>query len=241
MTLAQLYYIVAVDNFRHFSTAADHCFVTQPTLSMQIQKLEEELGVIIFDRSKHPVIPTDIGEKIIKQSRIILHESEKLQNIIDNETGEFTGTLKIGVIPTISPYLIPLFLQSFVSKYPNIELIIDEITTKEIIKGINKDLLDAGLLALPAGDADMIQRSLYYEPFVGYVSKSHKLFKKENLNVEDITGEGILLLKEGHCLRGHALKLCKTSEREWSGNSKKILFESGNLDTLKNLSSRISE
>lgn len=235
MTLAQLYYIVAVDNFRHFAIAANHCFVTQPTLSMQIQKLEEELGVIIFDRSKQPVVPTDIGTKILKQSRIILYESERLQNIIDSETGEFKGTLKIGIIPTIAPYLIPLFLDTFVKKYPGIELTIDEITTKEILRGLNKDLLHVGILALPVNLPDYIEQTLYYEPFVAYISKKHVLYKKEKIDIEDLSRDDLLLLKEGHCLRGHALKICKSSEREWRENERKILFESGTIDTLKKL------
>lgn len=235
MTLAQLYYIVAVDNFRHFAIAANHCFVTQPTLSMQIQKLEEELGVIIFDRSKQPVVPTDIGAKILKQSRIILHESERLQNIIDSETGEFKGTLKIGIIPTIAPYLIPLFLDTFVKKYPGIELTIDEITTKEILRGLNKDLLHVGILALPVNIPDYIEQTLYYEPFVAYISRKHVLYKKEKIDIEDLSRDDLLLLKEGHCLRGHALKICRSTEREWRENERKILFESGTIDTLKKL------
>ena len=235
MTLTQLYYIVAVDNFRHFGTAANHCFVTQPTLSMQIQKLEEEYGVIIFDRSKQPVVPTDIGIKIIRQARTILQESERLQNLIDSETGEFKGTLKVGIIPTIAPYLIPLFLQSFVKKYPGIELIIDEITTKEIVRGLNKDLLDVGILALPINAPDMVEQTLYYEPFVAYISKKHELFKKDKLNVDDLSNDDLLLLKEGHCLRSQALKLCRTSDKEWRDSERKILFESGTIETLKRL------
>jgi LysR family hydrogen peroxide-inducible transcriptional activator len=235
MTLPQLYYIVAVDNFRHFGIAASHCFVTQPTLSMQIQKLEEELGVIIFDRSKQPVVPTDVGSKIIKQAKIILAESERLQNIIDKETGDFKGKLKIGIIPTIAPYLIPLFIKSFVEKYPLIELVIDEITTNEILNAIDKDLLDAGILALPIFNNDLLERTLYYEPFVGYISRSNKLFMKKSLNIDDLSTEDLLLLKEGHCLRGQALKLCKSSEREWKEGDRKILFESGSIDTLKRL------
>ncbi len=235
MTLAQLDYVVAVDNFRHFATAASHCFVTQPTLSMQIQKLEEELGVIIFDRSKQPVVPTDIGLKIIRQARTILQESERLQNIIDSETGEFKGTLKIGIIPTIAPYLIPLFLESFVMKYPGIELIIDEITTKEIVRALNKDLLDVGILALPINAPDLVEHVLYYEPFVAYISRKHSLFKKDKIDIDDLSRDDLLLLKEGHCLRGHALKICKSSDREWRATERKILFESGTIDTLKKL------
>ncbi len=235
MTLAQLYYIVAVDNFRHFGTAASHCFVTQPTLSMQIQKLEEEFGVIIFDRSKQPITTTDIGVKIIKQAKTIITESEKLQNLIDTETGQFKGTLKIGVIPTIAPYLIPLFIKYFVDTYPSIELIIDEITTNEILNSLDKDLIDIGILALPINNSSMIERSLYYEPFVAYISKEHPLFSKIMVNIDDLSTDDLLLLKEGHCLRGQVLKLCKSNEREWRESDRKILFESGSIDTLKRL------
>ncbi len=232
MTLSQLYYIVAVDNFRHFSTAAEHSFVTQPTLSMQIQKLEEELGIIIFDRSKQPVIPTEIGEKILKQARTILRESERLQNIAENETGEYSGSLKIGIIPTIAPYLLPLFLLPFTEKYPNLEIIIDEITTGEIIKGIHKDLIDVGILALPLNDQDIAERSLYFEPFLAYIGSKHPLFNKEKVDIEDLSTDDLLLLKEGHCLRGQSLKLCSSTEKEWSQKNRKILFEGGTLDTL---------
>jgi len=202
---------------------------------MQIQKLEEELGVVLFDRSKQPVVPTDIGIKVIRQARTILQESERLQNIIDTETGEFKGTLKVGIIPTIAPYLIPLFLESFVNKYPGIELVIDEITTKEIVRALNKDLLDVGILALPINAPDFIEQALYYEPFVGYISKKNVLFKKNKIDIDDLSRDDLLLLKEGHCLRGHALKLCRSSDREWRQNERRILFESGTIDTLKKL------
>lgn len=232
MTLSQLYYIVAVDNFRHFSTAAEHSFVTQPTLSMQIQKLEEELGVLIFDRSKQPVIPTEIGEKILRQARTILRESERLQNIVENETGEYTGSLKIGIIPTIAPYLLPLFIQSFTEKYPKLEIIIDEITTGEIVKGIHNDLIDLGILALPLNNQDISEKSLYFEPFMAYIGNKHALFNKIKVDVDDLSTDDLLLLKEGHCLRGQTLKLCSSTEKEWKQNSRRILFEGGNLDTL---------
>lgn len=232
MTLAQLSYIVAVDNYRHFGIAAENCFVTQPTLSIQIQKLEEELGVIIFNRSLQPVEPTEIGEKIIRQARTILHESERLQTIIESETGEFGGTFRLGVIPTAAPYLIPLFLRSFTEKYPKIELIIHEITTPEIIRLINKDALDAGILALPISDSGIINIPLYYEPFIAYLPKGHSLSSKKELLESDIPVKELLLLNEGHCLRGQILKLCNASERDWNNENGRILFESGNLDTL---------
>jgi len=235
MTITQLEYIVAVHTYRSFSVAANHCFVTQPSLSMQIQKLEEELGVLIFDRSKNPISTTDVGEKLIRQAKIILQERDRLQNILENEKGEYTGILRVGIIPTIAPFLLPLFLKSFVTDYPKVELILDELTTGEIITGLNKSTLDFGILALPINDAGIIEESLYYEPFVGFIPEKHKLFSKTKLDIDDLNSDDLLLLKEGHCLREQTLKVCKSSEKEWRADHNKILFEFGSLDTLINL------
>ena len=235
MTLTQLEYIIAVNNYKSFSIAANHCFVTQPTLSMQIQKLEEELGVAIFDRSKNPISVTDIGEQLIRQAKIILEERDRFQNLIANSKGEFSGILRVGIIPTIAPFLLPLFLQSFMDKYPKVELIFDELTTNEIVAGIHKSTLDLGILALPINDSGIIEDSLYYEPFVAYIPEKHKLFAKEKISVDDIYVNDLLLLKEGHCLREQTLKVCRSSEKEWRDDHNKILFEFGSLDTLINL------
>jgi len=235
MTIIQLEYIVAVYNHKSFSVAASHCFVTQPTLSMQIQKLEDELGVVIFDRSNNPIAATDAGEKLIRQAKIILDERDRFQNLIEDVKGELSGKLRVGIIPTVAPFLLPLFLQSFIDKYPKAELIFDELTTSEIVSGLNKSTLDLGLLALPVYDSGIIIESLYYEPFVGFVPEKHRLFKKEKLDVEDLHADDLLLLKEGHCLREQALKICKSSEKEWRYDHNKILFEFGSLDTLINL------
>jgi len=235
MTITQLEYILAVNNYKSFSIAANHCFVTQPTLSMQIQKLEEELGVVIFDRSRNPITATDIGEQLIRQAKVILEERDRFQNIIENVKGEFTGILKVGIIPTIAPFLLPLFLQSFIDKYPKVELIFDELTTSEIVSGIHKSTLDFGILALPINDSGIVEESLYYEPFVAFIPEKHKLFSKEKINVDDLYVNDLLLLKEGHCLREQTLKVCRTSEKEWRDDHNKILFEFGSLDTLINL------
>jgi len=235
MTLTQLEYIVAVANHKNFSEAAEHCFVTQPTLSMQIQKLEDELGVIIFDRSKHPVMPTEVGEKVLKQARVILQESTQLQNVVSEETGEFAGRLRIGVIPTVAPFLLPMFLNDFIAKYPNLEIIVNEIITDEITNRLKKDLIDVGILAFPINQPGIIEDSLYFEPFVGYIPGNHPLGKKKNLTLDDINVDELLLLEEGHCLRDQVLKICDSSERDLSHKTNKILFESGNLNTLTNL------
>lgn len=235
MTITQLEYIVAVNNYKSFSIAANHCFVTQPTLSMQIQKLEEELGVTIFDRSRNPITTTDIGEQLLRQAKIILQERDRFQNIIENSQGKYTGILRVGIIPTIAPFLLPLFLQSFMDKYPKVELIFDELTTDEIVAGIHKSSLDLGILALPINDSGIIEEALYYEPFVAYIPEKHRLFHKDKLSIDDIYVNDLLLLKEGHCLREQTLKVCKSSEKEWRDDHNKILFEFGSLDTLINL------
>lgn len=232
MTLTQLEYVVAVAINGSFSEAAIKCFVSQPTLSMQIQKLEQELEVTIFKRDKQPIQPTDIGEKIINQARIILKERNSLFHLIHIESGEFTGSLKIAVIPTISSYLLPMFLSSFTKKYPKIELSIDEVTTAEVIRGLDKGSFDIGIIALRSKQDNLITESLYYEPFVAFLPPDHKLITKVKIKQEDLNVSDFLLLKEGHCLRDQTLSVCKSSANEWSDKSSKVVFESGNLETL---------
>jgi len=235
MTIVQLEYIVAVNAYKSFSIAASHCFVTQPTLSMQVQKLEEELGVQIFDRSKNPIVTTDIGEKLLQQAGFILLERDKFQLIIENEKNEFAGVLKIGIIPTISSFLLPFFLKSFLNNYPKVDVVIDELTTAEIISNLHKSVLDIGILALPIHDPGIAVEFLFSEPFVGFIPKNHRLFRKEKLDVADLNVEDLLLLKEGHCLREQTLRVCKTSGKELNAKHQKVLFEFGNLDTLVKL------
>jgi len=232
MTLTQLSYIIAVDKYRHFATAAEKSYVTQPTLSMQIHKLEDELGVTIFDRSKSPVIPTEVGEKIIEQAKIILKESRQLSDIANFKETELRGTFKVGVIPTIAPYLMPLFLRNFVKTYPLVELVFEEILTKEVLEKLGNDQLDAGIIATPTDQSFIYTEDLYVEPFVAYLSTSHPLIDKEKLTVDDLDRTNIWLLNEGHCFRDQAVKLCKDNDKK---NRAAIEFKSGNLETLKKL------
>ena len=167
MTLTQLSYIVAVDKYRHFATAAEKSFVTQPTLSMQIHKLEDELGITIFDRSKSPVIPTEIGEKIIEQAQTILKESKQLSDIANFKENELKGTFKVGIIPTVAPYLVPLFLRSFLKKYPQVNLVFEELLTQEVIEKLGNDQLDAGIIATPTDQSFIYTEDLFVEPFLG--------------------------------------------------------------------------
>jgi LysR family hydrogen peroxide-inducible transcriptional activator len=235
MTITQLEYLVAVERFGSFSEAAKNSFVTQPTLSMQIQKLEEELGVIIFKRDKQPIVPTDIGRKVLEQAKQILKEKERLQIILQVEKGELVGALRVAVIPTISSYLLPMFIGNFTKKYPEIELIFDEVTTEEVLNRLDKGHFDIGIIALRSNNGNFITETLYYEPFVAFLPPDHKLMKKKKLLQEDLDVSDFLLLKEGHCLREQTLAICKSSENEWIHKSSKVIFESGNLETLTKL------
>lgn len=235
MTLTQLSYLVAVDNFRNFAAAARNCFITQPTLSMQIQKLENELGIIIFDRSRQPVTTTGIGRKIIYQARIILEESSRIRDIIANESDDLTGSFKLGIIPTIAPYLLPLFIKNFTTKYTKLDLVIDEIQTQQIIEKLKKDQLDAAILATPLNDPAIIERPIYYEPFIAYISEGHPLYKKDKIDSSELSLKDLWLLKEGHCFRDHVVQICKNYLQPETVDGRTIRFESGTIDTLKKL------
>lgn len=234
MTLTQLSYIIAVDRYRHFATAAEKTYVTQPTLSMQIHKLEDELGVTIFDRSKSPVIPTEVGEKIIAEAQEILKQAKHIEDLASLTDEELKGTFRIGIIPTIAPYLLPLFLRNFKERYPQVRLVFEEVPTNELLDLLDQDYLDIGIIATPIERGNMFEEDLYYEPFIGYVSTSHSLAKKEKLSVDDLEVANLWLLNEGHCFRDQTVKLCKKQRKDLLDNSQ-IEFESGNLETLKQL------
>ena len=232
MTLTQLKYVVAVDKYRHFATAAEKSYVTQPTLSMQIHKLEDELDATLFDRSKSPVIPTEIGKKVIEQAKVILRDSKRITDLAQYEDNELRGTFRVGVIPTIAPYLVPRFLRSFLQDYPGIEPVFEEALTGEIIRGLNNDELDAAIIATPVDKPHIYTEELYVEPFIGYLSKSHPLVEKERLTVDDLDQSNIWLLNEGHCFRDQTIKICKEAGKQ---SNSSIEFRSGNLETLKKL------
>jgi LysR family hydrogen peroxide-inducible transcriptional activator len=232
MTLTQLSYIVAVDKYRHFATAAQKIYITQPTLSMQIQKLEDELGVLIFDRSKSPVIPTDVGTKIIDQAKVILSGAKHIEDIAAVEDGDLKGSFKVGIIPTIAPYLVPLFLKTFVETYPQIDLTFEEALTADVLEGLHDDELDVGIIATSTNN-NLFETELFLEPFLGYVSVGHKFAGKELLTLEDLYEENLWLLNEGHCFRDQVMKLCRKENQKL--NRGNVVFESGNLETLKRL------
>jgi LysR family hydrogen peroxide-inducible transcriptional activator len=233
MTLVQLEYIVALDSYRSFVSAAEKCFVTQPTLSMQVQKLEDTLGVKIFDRSKQPVVPTEIGIEIIEQARILLAESQKIKEIISDRQKELSGELKIGIIPTISPYLLPRIINRFIEKYPQVKLIVWEQTTEQIIQQVKLGMIDCGILSTPLHEASMLEIPVFYENFVAYASKSSRLFKKKSISPDDIDMEEIWVLNEGHCMREQVLNICQ--RRRSTKGFQHFEYNTGSVETLKRM------
>lgn len=233
ITLTQLEYIVAVDTHRHFGKAAEACFITQPTLSMQIKKLEEDMEIIIFDRSKQPLIPTDIGQKIIEQARIVLKQAEEINNIVKDHKHQVSGMLRIGIIPTLAPYLLPIFIGEYKKKYPNIFIKVTEATTENIVKLLNKDLIDVGVLVTPLKEEKIIEKPVFYEEMLIYANSSHKLHNQKEITLKDIATPEIWLLSDGHCFRDQVINLC--SYLGTTDSQLPFHFEAGSLETLMNI------
>lgn len=233
MNIQQLEYIIAVDTCRHFVQAADMCFVTQATLSAMIIKLEEELGARIFDRSRQPVIPTETGRKIIAQARIVVQESKKLRAIAQDKAEETAGEMRIGIIPTLAPYLLPLFLQAFLEKYPKIKVHLHEMTTDEIVKRLEQQELDAGLLATPLHHSRLREEVLFYESFVVFASPDEKLLRKKYVLPADIDTKRLWLLEEGHCFHSQVVNLCELKKKEKENHQ--LDFAAGSIETLKKI------
>ncbi len=233
MTFTQLEYIVAIDTFRHFASAAEHCFVTQPTLSMQVRKLEDELGIKIFDRSKQPVIPTEVGTDIIDQARKILSEKSVIGEIIQTKKGLLTGELRIAIIPTLAPYLLPLFAKSFTKKYPQIKLIVNEVTTEVIITKLREGKIDAGILVTPLQETGIKEHVLFYEELLVFVSKENATYKKSYVLAQDIDPKKLWLLEEGHCFRSQIVNLCELRKASKEGSN--FDYEAGTIETLSKM------
>lgn len=213
MTITQLYYVLAVAEHKNFTLAAEKCFVTQPTLSMQIQKLEEELDIQIFDRGKKPIQLTEVGQKIVTQAKNIVNESGRIKDIVDQQKGYVGGEFRVGIIPTVMPTLLPMFMSNFINKYPKVNLIIEEHTTEEIIKMLKNGQLDAAIAATPLEEESIKEIVLYYEPFVAYVPENSPAYSKKEFGVEDLEMNlsNVLLLQDGHCFTNNVLNICKAS------------------------------
>lgn len=233
MTLVQLEYVVAVDTWRHFALAAEKCFVTQPSLSMQLQKLEEELDFKIFDRSKHPVIPTLPGESFIIQARKILMERDVLLQTVKQQKGILSGELRIGIIPTLAPYLLPLFVSGFLKKYPEVKLVIHEMMTSRILDKLKQGKLDAGILVTPLQENGIQEHVLFYEELNVYVSKKNAVYQKQYVLPEDIDPHRLWLLEEGHCFRSQIMNLCEL--QKMSKLQSHFEYEAGSIETLRKM------
>ncbi len=233
MTITQLKYVLSVAEYQNFTIAAEHSFVTQPTLSMQIQKLEEELDVQIFNRSKKPIELTDVGRKVVEQAKIIVNESNRITDIVHQHKGFIGGEFKLGIIPTVMPTLLPMFLNNFTKRYPKVKLIIEELTTEEIIRKLMDGHIDAGLAATPLENEAIKERPLYYEPFVGLIPEGHRLFNQKLIEVDELEMDDILLLEDGHCFKDSVINRCRTYRTD---NKKGFQLESGSFDTLVKLS-----
>lgn len=233
MTITQLYYVLAVAEHQNFTKAAEKCFVTQPTLSMQIQKLEDQLDILIFDRTKKPIELTEIGKKIVLQAKNIVNEADRIQDIVDQQKGFIGGEFKLGIIPTVMPTLLPMFLKTFIKRYPKVKLKIEELTTEEIIQRINDGNLDAAIAATPLENDNIKERVLFFEPFVAYVPNHHRLHKNKTIDTNDLEIEDMLLLEDGHCFRDGVINLCKSLKLSGEDH---FQLESGSIEMLIKLS-----
>lgn len=232
MTLTQLNYIIAVDRCRNFAQAAKECFVTQPTLSMQVHKLEDYLQITIFDRSKMPVEPTPMGKKVLEYAVKVMQQANSLEELSKSLRGEVSGEYILGVIPTLAPYILPLFIHEFVSSYPQVELKVFEYQTDEIIRYLREGKIDGAILATPLEVKELTEDPLFQEPFKIFLSPEHALLKKKSIEEKDLNIAEAWLLKEGHCMRAQALQLCQF--RKVTG-AKNLFFEAGSLETLINM------
>ncbi|MEL7124266.1 MAG: LysR substrate-binding domain-containing protein, partial [Bacteroidota bacterium] len=233
MTITQLEYIVAVADCKSFAKAAEKCHITQPTLSVQIKKLENHLKVSLFDRTKKPVQPTTIGLQVIEQARMTLSELSRISDIIKTEQEDSNGEIRLGIIPTLSPYLLPLFSGSFLDKNPGTQLFIKEMLTEEILFDLYNNNIDIGILVTPLENHDLKQIPLFHEPFIVYMSNNHILSENDDIDLCDLDLNEMWLLKAGHCYRNQVLNLC--SQNAMRENKKAIRFESGSIETLRRI------
>jgi LysR family transcriptional regulator, hydrogen peroxide-inducible genes activator len=234
MNIQQLQYILALDKHRHFVKASEACFVTQPTLSTMIHKLEEELGVVLFDRSKQPIEPTEMGRQVVAQARIILREVAYLEEMVKSESNEISGEFRLGIIPTVAPYLLPLFVRDFLQTYPKIHMVLKELNTAQIIDQLQNKSLDAAILATPLHKDFLEEYFLYNEQFLAYTSQAHRFpSSSEGIRVDQLDTRDLWLLEEGHCLRAQTLNLCKM--RDNRGAIGALEYQAGSIEALKGL------
>lgn len=232
MTITQLQYIMAVARYGSFTTAAEKCYVTQPTLSMQVQKLEDELGVQIFDRTRKPITLTPIGEKLISQVGRVISESTRIKDIVDEQKEDVVGEYRLGIIPSVMPTLLPLFLRTYTKRYPKLKLHIEELQTSSMIMALRGGQIDAGIAATPLREEAVVEHPLYDEPMLVFLNRDSAMRTEKVIDPTMITSEPLLLLERGHCFRNNVLSLCSES----SAMEQKFGLSTGNFQTLVELS-----
>lgn len=233
-SLVQLEYIVAVADTRHFGKAAEACHISQPTLSQQIKKVEELIGIEIFDREKKPVMTTPDGEIFVRQARLLLREHKRLREFFLDRSDEVTGEFRLGVIPTLANTLIPHFIEDFALAYPKVTLNIDELKTSSIIKELEEDRIDAALMATPLGVEGLNEEPLFYETFQIYAARKHRLLKDKSCKINDLDASDMWLLQDGHCFKDQIAQICSI-EKTADKNLPRVNFQGGSLDTLLRL------
>lgn len=233
MTITQLEYVIGVATYQSFVAAAEKCFVTQPTLSMQIQKLEEELGIKIFDRSRHPIVITEVGEVVVEQAKIALAEIRKIYTLIQDKEGKMTGHYRLAVIPTLAPTLLPGLLRRFSTDYPGVQLQVREMETIALIKALRDGEIDFGLLSTPVEGPGIREYPVFEEPLVAYFSATgcEAALAKARVVPADIDLKKIWMLNEGHCLRNQVLDLCSDYLDQLQANQP-FRYDSSNVETL---------
>ena len=228
MTLQQLEYILAVERYRHFGRAAEACNVTQPTLSAMIGKLEEELNAKLFDRNRQPICPTPVGEQVLRQAKEVLAQADSIKDIVEEEKHSLNGTFRVGILPTIAPYLLPRFFPQLMKKYPTLDIRVREMKTHEIKEALLQGDIDAGILAQIEGLEEYEQTHLFYEKYEGYVSREDTLFAKETLRTSDVaSSRDLWLLDEGHCFRDQMVRFCQMK----SSQTSRLAYNLGSMET----------
>ena len=235
-TLRQFEYAVAVATYGHFGQAAVACNVSQPALSTQVQKLERLLGIIIFDRSRQPVKPTDLGLLVLEQARVVLREAAHVKELRDANAGIIAGELRIGILPTLGPYLLPRFLRPLMAQHPSLRLVIEELRTSQVLAALRDDSIDVGVIATDPASSDLTHRALFREPLVAYAHKGHKLAQQRTVHPDDLSSNDAWLLSDEHCLRAQTARLCRDHGKGASASCSSVVrFDSGNVDTLRRM------
>jgi LysR family transcriptional regulator, hydrogen peroxide-inducible genes activator len=238
MTITQLEYVVAVATYKSFVSAAEKCFVTQPTLSMQIQKLEDEMGIRLFDRTKHPIVVTEVGERIVEQARVVLSECGKIGELIQEQQERLSGSFRFAVIPTVAPFLLPKLLENFTKANPEVRLQASELETGRALRALRNGEIDAAIVSTPLEENNIKEYPLFYEPLVAYFAPDEPALKKRMVVPEDISLERIWLLSEGHCMRNQVLDLCSDGVQKLQSD-RAYQYESSNVETLRKMVDKV--